>query len=38
MGYVENNYSPTNTKVFLEVRGKKYQQTFVICRFIKKTM
>ena len=23
MGYVENNYSPTNTKIFLEVRGKK---------------
>ena len=23
MGYVENNYSPTNTKIFLEVSGKK---------------
>ena len=38
MGYVENNYSPTNTKIFLEVRGKKFQPMFVIYHFIKKTM
>ena len=23
MGYVDNNYSPVNTKIFLEIRGKK---------------
>ena len=36
MGYVENNYSPTNTKVFLEVRGKKIPANVCDLPFYKK--
>ena len=36
MGYVDNSYSTVNTKIFLEVRGKKFLQIFVTYRFIKK--
>ena len=38
MGYVENNYSPTNTKIFLEVRGKKVPANVCDLPFYKKTM
>ena len=37
MGYVENNYSPTNTKIFLEVRGKKVPANVCDLPFYKKT-
>ena len=36
MGYVENNYSPTNTKIFLEVRGKKIPANVCDLTFYKK--
>ena len=36
MGYVENNYSPTNTKIFLEVRGKKIPANVCDLPFYKK--
>ena len=36
MGYVENNYSPTNTKIFLEVRGKKVPANICDLPFYKK--
>ena len=36
MGYVENNYSPTNTKIFLEVRGKKVPANVCDLPFYKK--
>ncbi len=36
MGYVENNYSPTNTKIFLEVRGKKIPANICDLPFYKK--
>jgi aminomethyltransferase len=29
MGYVENEFSKKDTKVFLEVRGKKYPAIYV---------
>ena len=38
MGYISNSHSKTDTKVFLEVRGKKYLPMFVIYHFIKKVM
>ena len=38
MGYVANMFSKSNTKVFLEVRGKKFQQTYVSYLSTKKTM
>ena len=36
MGYVENNYSSINTKVFLEVRGKKVVANVCNLPFYKK--
>ena len=36
MGYVENIYSPTNTKIFLEVRGKKVPANVCDLPFYKK--
>ena len=36
MGYVENNYSPKNTKIFLEVRGKKVPANVCDLPFYKK--
>ena len=36
MGYVENNYSLTNTKIFLEVRGKKVPANVCDLPFYKK--
>ncbi|MDC3026721.1 glycine cleavage system aminomethyltransferase GcvT [Candidatus Pelagibacter sp.] len=36
MGYVKNNYSPTNTKIFLEVRGKKVPANVCDLPFYKK--
>ena len=36
MGYVENNYSPTDTKIFLEVRGKKIPANICDLPFYKK--
>ena len=36
MGYVENKYSPTNTKIFLEVRGKKVPANVCDLPFYKK--
>ena len=36
MGYVENNYSSKNTKVFLEVRGKKVAANVCNLPFYKK--
>ena len=36
MGYVENNYSLSNTKVFLEVRGKKIPANICDLPFYKK--
>ena len=36
MGYVKNNYSPTNTKIFLEVRGKKIPANICDLPFYKK--
>jgi len=36
MGYVENNYSISNTKVFLEVRGKKIPANICDLPFYKK--
>ena len=36
MVYVENNYSPTNTKIFLEVRGKKIPANICDLPFYKK--
>ena len=36
MGYVENNYSQTNTKIFLEVRGKKVPANVCDLPFYKK--
>ena len=36
MGYVENNYSPINTKIFLEVRGKKVPANVCDLPFYKK--
>ena len=38
MGYVENSFSKIDTKVFLEVRGKKYPAIYVDYHFIKKVM
>ena len=37
MGYVENEFSKKNTKVFLEVRGKKYPATICGLPFYKKS-
>jgi aminomethyltransferase len=37
MGYVENSFSKINTKVFLEVRGKKYPASISILPFYKKS-
>ena len=36
MGYVENNYSSIDTKVFLEVRGKKVAANVCNLPFYKK--
>ena len=36
MGYVENNYSSQDTKVFLEVRGKKVAANVCNLPFYKK--
>ena len=36
MGYVENNYTPTNTQIFLEVRGKKVPANVCDLPFYKK--
>ena len=38
MGYISNSHSKTDTKVYLEVRGKKYLPMFAIYHFIKKVM
>jgi len=37
MGYVENSFSQTNTKIFLEVRGKKYPASISNLPFYKKS-
>ena len=37
MGYVENEFSKKNTKVFLEVRGKKYPANICSLPFYKKS-
>ena len=37
MGYVENSFSKINTKVFLEVRGKKYPASISNLPFYKKS-
>jgi len=37
MGYVENSFSKINTKVFLEVRGKKYPANISSLPFYKKS-
>ena len=37
MGYVENEFSKKNTKVFLEVRGKKYPASICSLPFYKKS-
>ena len=37
MGYVENSFSEINTKVFLEVRGKKYPASISNLPFYKKS-
>jgi len=37
MGYVENSFSKINTKVFLEVRGKKYPAIITNLPFYKKS-
>ena len=37
MGYVENEFSKKNTKVFLEVRGKKYPASVCSLPFYKKS-
>ena len=37
MGYVENEFSKKNTKVFLEVRGKKYAASICSLPFYKKS-
>ena len=37
MGYVENEFSKKNTKVFLEVRGKKYAANICSLPFYKKS-
>ena len=37
MGYIENSYSKIDTKVFLEVRGKKYPANISILPFYKKS-
>ncbi len=37
MGYVENKFSKNNTKVFLEVRGKKYAASICSLPFYKKS-
>ena len=37
MGYVENKFSQNNTKVFLEVRGKKYPANICGLPFYKKS-
>jgi aminomethyltransferase len=36
MGYVENNYSSKNTKIFLEIRGKKISANICKLPFYKK--
>ena len=37
MGYIENSFSEINTKVFLEVRGKKYPANISDLPFYKKS-
>ena len=37
MGYVENKFSEKNTKVFLEVRGKKHAASVCSLPFYKKS-
>ena len=37
MGYVENSFSKINTKIFLEVRGKKYPASISSLPFYKKS-
>ena len=37
MGYVENEFSKKNTKVFLEVRGKKHPASICSLPFYKKS-
>ena len=37
MGYVENEFSKKDTKVFLEVRGKKYPANICGLPFYKKS-
>ena len=37
MGYVENDFSKQNTKVFLEVRGKKHPANICGLPFYKKS-
>jgi aminomethyltransferase len=37
MGYVENSFSKIDTKVFLEVRGKKYPANISNLPFYKKS-
>ena len=37
MGYIENSYSKIDTKVFLEVRGKKYPASISNLPFYKKS-
>jgi aminomethyltransferase len=38
MGYIEKEFSKKDTKVFLEVRGKKYPANICNYHFIKKVM
>ena len=37
MGYVENEFSKNDTKVFLEVRGKKHPASICSLPFYKKS-
>ena len=37
MGYVENEFSKKDTKVFLEVRGKKHPANICVLPFYKKS-
>tara|TARA_B110000196_G_scaffold294163_1_gene282991 strand:+ start:137 stop:1243 length:1107 start_codon:yes stop_codon:yes gene_type:complete len=37
MGYIDNSFSKTDTKVFLEIRGKKYPATISNLPFYKKS-
>ena len=36
MGYIDNSFAKINTKIFLEVRGKKYPANIINLPFYKK--